>query len=78
MDKRKAPDAGGAGRKAPKTSSMKQERNQTNPRTGLEAELQDHIGAQLRAVYNAILVEPVPDRFKKLLDELERKQAGSS
>ena len=45
---------------------------------GLEPELQDHIGIQLRAVYNEILNEPVPDRFLKLLADLERKQGGRS
>ena len=48
----------------------------SNP--GLEPELQDHIGIQLRAVYNEILNEPVPDRFLKLLADLERKEAARS
>ena len=43
--------------------------------SGLEPELQDHIGIQLRAVYNEVLNEPVPDRFLQLLADLERKQA---
>jgi hypothetical protein len=42
---------------------------------GMEPELQDHIGAQLRAVYNEVLNEPVPSRFLDLLADLERKQA---
>lgn len=42
---------------------------------GMEPELQDHIGAQLRAVYNEALNEPVPQRFLDLLAALERKQA---
>ncbi len=45
---------------------------------GLEPELQDHIGRQLRAVYDEVLNEPVPDRFLRLLAELERKQAEKS
>ena len=45
---------------------------------GLEPELQDHIGRQLRAVYEEVLNEPVPDRFLQLLAELERKQAEKS
>lgn len=44
----------------------------------MEPELQDHIGRQLRAVYNEIVEEPVPDRFLKLLAELESKQNGES
>lgn len=41
-------------------------------------EAQDRIGHQLRAVYNEVLAEPVPDRFLQLLAELERKEAGKS
>jgi hypothetical protein len=44
----------------------------------LEADLQAHIGRQLRAVYNEVVNEPVPDRFIKLLEELERKKADGS
>jgi hypothetical protein len=44
----------------------------------LEPELQAHIGRQLRAVYDGVVNEPVPDRFLKLLETLEREQAGSS
>jgi hypothetical protein len=45
---------------------------------GLEAELQAHIGRQLRAVYDEVVHEPVPERFLKLLEDLERKQASKS
>jgi hypothetical protein len=41
----------------------------------LEADLQAHIGRQLRAVYDEVVSEAVPDRFLKLLEELERKRA---
>jgi hypothetical protein len=44
----------------------------------LEADLQAHIGRQLRAVYDEVVNEEVPDRFRKLLEELERKQAERS
>jgi hypothetical protein len=44
----------------------------------LGPELQAHIGRQLRAVYDEIAQQPVPDRFLQLLDELERKQAHNS
>lgn len=42
----------------------------------LEPELQAHIGRQLRAMYNEVVNEPVPDRLLLLLQDLERKQAG--
>jgi len=44
----------------------------------LGADLQAHIGRQLRAVYDEVVGEAVPDRFLKLLEELERKQAPRS
>jgi hypothetical protein len=37
----------------------------------LEPHLQAHIGRQLRNMYEAMTREPVPDRFKLLLDQLE-------
>lgn len=44
----------------------------------LEADLQAHIGRQLRAVYDEVVNEPVPDKFRRLLEELERKQASGT
>lgn len=47
------------------------------PQSGrIEPELRDHIGRQLRAVYDEILTEPVPDRFLKLLADLQNKRDG--
>lgn len=37
----------------------------------LEPVLQAHIGKQLRRMYDAMIREPVPERFKALLDRLE-------
>jgi hypothetical protein len=31
------------------------------------------IGRDLKALFDSVAIEPVPDRFKALLDELERK-----
>jgi hypothetical protein len=44
----------------------------------LEGDLQAHIGRQLRAVYEEVVNEAVPDRFRELLEELERKKAERS
>jgi len=44
----------------------------------LEGDLQAHIGRQLRAVYEEVVNEEVPDRFRQLLEELERKKADPS
>ncbi len=40
---------------------------------GLQPQLQDHIGRQLRALYDDVLSQPVPDRFKELMERLDRK-----
>jgi hypothetical protein len=39
-------------------------------------DLQLQNGRQLRAVYDEVVEEGVPDRFLRLLEELERKKAG--
>jgi len=36
------------------------------------------ISRQLRALYDEVVNEPIPDRFVQLLEELERKQAEKS
>jgi hypothetical protein len=41
----------------------------------LEPDLQAHIGRTLRAVYDEVVNEAVPERFRQLLEDLERKQA---
>lgn len=38
----------------------------------LDPRIQAHLGDQLRRLYADMLAEPVPDRFKTLLDQLER------
>jgi hypothetical protein len=42
---------------------------------GLESEVQAHLGRQLRALYDEVAGQPVPDRFRKLLDQLEQMEA---
>lgn len=39
-------------------------------------DIQSQIGRQLQAVYDEVLHEPVPDRFLKLLQKLDRKKGG--
>jgi hypothetical protein len=46
---------------------------QADPKVDLGA-----LGAQLKQLYSSWLDEPVPDRFTKLLDELERDERGKS
>ena len=43
----------------------------------LQGEIQTHLGRQLRAVYDEVATQPIPDRFRKLLEELEQKAQSS-
>lgn len=36
------------------------------------ADLGRQIGARLRAMFDGVVTEPVPEKFRRLLDELER------
>jgi Anti-sigma factor NepR len=39
------------------------------------AKLSEHIGRELRSMFDGVVAEPVPDRFRELLEALEKKQA---
>ncbi|HQT66682.1 MAG: hypothetical protein B7Z78_04920 [Rhodospirillales bacterium 20-60-12] len=47
--------------------------NRKRAARSIETDIQDYIGEQLRAVYEAILNEPIPARFTALLEQLDRK-----
>jgi hypothetical protein len=40
----------------------------------LDRGTQSRIGDQLRAMYTDLMDQPVPDRFKSLLDQLEKRE----
>ncbi|MBF9231958.1 NepR family anti-sigma factor [Microvirga alba] len=40
----------------------------------LDSTSQKRIGDQLRAMYDELMQQPVPDRFKDLLDQLDKKE----
>jgi Anti-sigma factor NepR len=42
--------------------------------TGLPLELQGHLGRHLRTVYRELVETPVPDKFLKLLEKLEKSE----
>lgn len=52
-------------------------RRRRSPKAGgsVQMQAQDHIGRQLRAVYDDVLSQPVPDRFLALLDQLDQQKA---
>ena len=39
--------------------------------------LHEHIGSKLKAMFDKVAEEPVPVKFRELLEELERKQPKS-
>ena len=46
-----------------------------SPPQAMGLDVQAHLGRQLRAVFDDLAKQPVPDRFLKLLDALESKSA---
>jgi hypothetical protein len=49
----------------------------TDPK--LDSGSQKRIGDQLRAMYDELMQQPVPDRFRELLDQLDKNgQKGGS
>ena len=46
----------------------------TDPK--LDSGSQKRIGDQLRAMYDELMQQPVPDRFKELLDQLDKKNGS--
>ena len=41
------------------------------PDARLDLRVQAHIGKKLKQYYDGIVAEPIPDKFKQLLDKLE-------
>jgi hypothetical protein len=59
------------------TASDQENDKETSSEIGLEPLLQAHIGRKLREYYDSAAREPVPDRFKTLLDRLESGELES-
>lgn len=49
--------------------------NESGPQ--LDRGTQSRIGDQLRAMYNDLMDQPVPDKFKALLEQLEKRDEGN-
>jgi len=45
--------------------------------SGADFAIHEHIGRQLRGIFDEVVTQPVPKKFRELLDELERKQADA-
>lgn len=48
-----------------------------SPEPKLDRVIQSRIGDQLRAMYDDLVQQPVPDRFVDLLNRLERSDEGT-
>ena len=53
----------------PQRSSV---RDEPSSEPGLDRQIQGRIGDQLRAMYDELMHQPVPDRFADLLGQLEK------
>lgn len=40
----------------------------------VDQHIQHHLGRKLKEAYDDLVRQPVPDKFHRLLDELERKE----
>ena len=62
------------GDRGPKVPTLKVVGGTPNPRPiSLDGDVEAHIGGRLRAMYDSVLREPVPDRFLDLLRQLDTK-----
>lgn len=59
-----------------KENAVKDQGKEDGPE--IDSDLQAHIGRHLKASYEDILDQAVPDRFIELLSKLEAKEKGSA
>jgi hypothetical protein len=67
------PPGTGEAREAVSEQTQRSRRTPTHALGG--AEMQNFIGAELKALYNSILNEPISDSLLALLDELDKKKS---
>jgi hypothetical protein len=53
------------------------ESEEAKPGARVDANVRAHLGRKLKTAYQALVEEPVPDRFVKLLEELRSKEGKS-
>lgn len=56
---------------------MNDEGETRKPGARVDAKIRTHLGVKLKTAYQALVEEPVPDKFLKLLEELRRKEGKS-
>lgn len=67
-----------AGQEEAKQQGMRDMRQRKETAPAMDSELQAHIGRHLKAAYEDILNQPVPDRFRQLLDQLGESEESSA
>ena len=60
--------------KTGRPGQMQTELNQRKPKGRLGRDVQSKIGQQLRAMYDGVVSEGVPDRFSEMLRQLDEKK----
>jgi Anti-sigma factor NepR len=63
-------------RKPVKSGSKMQTQDAIPKHPVLSRQIQDRIGQQLRAMYNDVVAQGVPDRFTELLKKLDHRDNG--
>lgn len=62
-------------RKSPRERTRKTRQQDTAPDGDkAPAQMTEYIGRELRAMFDGVVAEPVPERFRQLLEELEDKK----
>ncbi len=62
--------------KKPSKQLKRQQSGDEGNGKGLDREAQKHIGRMLKATYDEIAHEPIPDKFRALLEQLEASEPG--
>lgn len=63
--------------KPPGQSMTDEKKDAAKPDARVDANVRAHLGRKLKTAYQALVEEPVPDRFAKLLEELRSKEGKS-
>jgi hypothetical protein len=61
------------GKRAAKVIPESSLADELSPEPGLDRAIQECIGDHLRAMYDDLVQQPVPDRFVELLNRLEKR-----
>jgi hypothetical protein len=74
MRKRGAPAPPGRDQPGGRTEEAAASAAEQHPRGEAIPAVHEHIGRQLREMFEEVAAQPIPDKLRQLLEELERKQ----